>query len=124
MEKLKVLFRERKFLNKLGYHSGAFIFAEITKEFWTTTNSKTKKKKLRVHRYCNLSIADCSRIINLDLDLDTVNSARNSLSKLDLLIKILQNYRTAFGKEFEALQAEQHNKHKKTHGVDTSPLEL
>jgi len=82
----KVLFRKRKFLNRMGYHSGAFIFAEILRESWTHKDKKTKEKSTHSHRDITLSIADCSRIINLDFNLGYLPEASNGLKKLDLYI--------------------------------------
>jgi len=107
----KIIYRERKFLNQLGFHSGAFIFAEITRE---TFKGRTKKNKDKTytHRYCTLNIADCSRIINLDLDLDTIGSANNSVRKLDILIKTLGFYREALQRELAVMKRDKELKGK------------
>ena len=102
----KVLFRKRQFLNRMGHHSGAFIFAEILRESWTHTNKKTKQKSTHSHRDITLSIADCSRIINLDFDLGYLPEARNGLKKLDILIDTLKEFKEAYTKEIAVVKDE------------------
>lgn len=106
----KVIYRKRQFLNKLGHHSGAFIFAEILRETHKHKNKKTKKKSIHSSREITLSIADCSRIINLDFDLDHIPSANNGLKKLDVLIGILQQFKDSFTKELEVVKRTKKNK--------------
>ena len=67
-------------------------------------NDKTKKKIMLSSREITLSIADCSRIISLDFDLDYIPSAKNGLNKLDVLIGILQQFKDAFIKELEVVE--------------------
>lgn len=102
----KVLFRKRKFLNRMGHHSGAFIFAEILRESWTHRDKKTKKKSTHSHRDITLSIADCSRIINLDFDLGCLLEAKNGLKKLDILIDTLKKFKEAYTQEMTVVRNE------------------
>src|SRR6185295_11205078 len=49
--------------------------------------------------HCMLTMADCRRRIHLEFFLGTVRTRRESLRKLDLLIKHLDQFRTALRKE-------------------------
>lgn len=97
--KEKATFFLRKFLNRKGYHSNAFIFAEITRSV-----SKDKKGKEQYWHDAELKIADCDRIVSLSMDLHTTRLASNSLHKLDVLIESLKAFRTAFAKEAELIK--------------------
>lgn len=92
----KTLYYKRKFLNGRNYHAGAFILAKITKDWWISTNRKTKKKTKHIDYSVTLDLADCSRIICLDLDLCETRSSKNSLKKLDILIDTLVAFRKVF----------------------------
>jgi len=91
--KNETVFYERKFLNKKGYHSNAFIFAEILK------NTASEKKKKNVWRDTQLKISDCDRIVNLSMDISNLKLAANSIHKLDVLIDTLQQFKRAFQRE-------------------------
>jgi hypothetical protein len=97
--KEKTTFFLRKFLNRKGYHSNAFIFAEINR-----SEGKDKKGKVQYWHDTELKIADCDRIVSLSMDLHSVNLASNSLHKLDILIASLKSFRNAFAKEAKLIQ--------------------
>ena len=93
------IFYIRKFINKKGFHSNAFIFGEITKSI-----SKNKKGKESVWRDAELKISDCDRIVNLSMDFHTIGLANNSIYKLDILISAMQEFRNAFVKEASTMK--------------------
>ncbi|HED05893.1 MAG TPA: hypothetical protein ENI61_04320 [Ignavibacteria bacterium] len=101
----KWLYYKRTFLNRKSYHAGAFILAKILKETYTHTHKKTKKKVNEVSYEVNLDIADCSRIISLDIDLYSKREAANSLRKLDILISTLVEFRKIFVKEIPNIKS-------------------
>lgn len=93
----KNIFYERCFLNKKGYHSSAFIFAEIQR-------NESSKKKSGCWRNAELRISDCDRVVNLSMDLNTLNAANNSIHKLDVLINTLKSFKRAFQNEVNAMR--------------------
>lgn len=97
--KEKAVFFLRKFLNRKGYHSNAFLFAEISR-----SESKDKKGKMQYWHDAELKIADCDRIVSLSMDLHSLPIASNSLHKLDVLINSLKSFRTAFSKEIDVIK--------------------
>ena len=48
MNSEKVVYRERKFLNKKTHHAGAYILVEITR--WISAYKTKKNKKNETHR--------------------------------------------------------------------------
>lgn len=97
------IFYIRKFLNKAGYHSSAFVFGEITKSI-SKSKKKTGKVKENIWRDAELKIADCDRIVSLSMDFHTVGLANNSIYKLDVLIDSLKEFREAFAKEVATMR--------------------
>ena len=79
----------REFINKPGYHSTGHIFAYIDK-----TDIKRNQPG-----DVSFNLGDCSRQISLSFDLYDAESRENSLYKIDLLIKALREFRTAFKAE-------------------------
>lgn len=49
----------------------------------------------------SLEIADCTRHVSLEFDVDTLEGRANSLHKLETLIAALQVFRAALEDEFE-----------------------
>ncbi len=76
-------FYRRTFLNRRGHHAGAYALADITTEPGVTRDKQAKRVSAR------LTIADCGRVVTLDLDADTPAEARNALHKARLLRDIL-----------------------------------
>ena len=76
-------FYRRTFLNRRGHHAGAYALADITTEPGFTPDEQAKRVSAR------LTIADCGRVVTLDLDADTPAEARNALHKVRLLRDIL-----------------------------------
>lgn len=98
--KNKNIFYLRQFLNKKGHHSNAFIYAEISKN----VSSSKNKDKSNYWRDTELKIGDCDRIVNLSMDLNSLNSASNSIHKLDILINTLKAFKKAFIKEVNLMR--------------------
>lgn len=84
----KTVFKKRKFLNKNGYYSMAAICASIDISTW-----KNSEGGVVTSIYPEISIADCSRKITLDFDINTKGSRKNSFYKLNLLIDTLTEMR-------------------------------
>lgn len=87
LEKEKTHFYVRQFLNQEGYHSSAFILAQVT-----TGGSEWSSD-------ATLIVADCNRQIQLDMSLHGDDGRKNTLYKLDLLVETLQQFRKAVKKE-------------------------
>jgi hypothetical protein len=98
---------ERWFLNLPGFHGGAYVVAYV---------EDTSECGPRSEPYCDddcpdcphnfeprmiLEIADCSRRLNLEFDVDTEEARANSLHKLDTLISALRVFRAGIEAEFE-----------------------
>jgi hypothetical protein len=98
---------ERTLLNLPGFHGGAYVYVYV---------EDTSDCELRRDPYCpdtctccphnfepraSLEIADCSRPVSLEFDVETLEARANSLHKLDTLIAALQVFRAAFEDEFE-----------------------
>ncbi len=69
----------RKFLNREGFHTGAYVLASVK----ATT------------KYGYLRITDCDRAIELECDVSTPSHLRNTKHKLDVLIEALTGLRAA-----------------------------
>jgi hypothetical protein len=81
----------RRFLNRRGFHAGAFIQAVVP-------DSTTCREAGCQHRWCVdpvLRISDCYRVASFDFDLDTPGARQNSLYKIDVLIETLIQFREA-----------------------------
>ena len=98
---------ERTLLNLPGFHGGAYVYVYV---------EDTSDREPRRGPYCtdectccpenfepqmSLEIADCSRHVSLEFDVDTLEGRSNSLHKLDTLIAALQVFRAALEEEFE-----------------------
>jgi hypothetical protein len=97
---------ERWFLNLPGFHGGAYVVAFV---------EDTSGCGPRANPYCDddctecpenfeprmiLEIADCSRRINLEFDVDSERARANTLHKLDTLIAALRVFRSGMEAEF------------------------
>ena len=81
----------RRFLNRGGHHAGAYVVAAVP-------DSASCRIKDCSHLFCGtlvLDIADCSRVVHLDFDLDTAARRRNSLHKINTLVDVLTRFRDA-----------------------------
>ena len=98
---------ERTLLNLPGFHGSAHVYVYV---------EDTSDRDLMREPYCEddcsccprnfepyirLEIADCSRTISLEFDIDTPEGRENSLHKLDTLEIAIRVFRDAFVAEFE-----------------------
>jgi hypothetical protein len=86
--------RIRKFLNKPGFHAGAYVLAEV--------EDSTKRKKGKhgwPYVHVDLTLADCSRVVSFDFDLSSAKQRANSLHKIDILVESLTQFRDALRAE-------------------------
>jgi hypothetical protein len=89
----KFLLRKRAFLASVSTGHTSFILAEVE-------SSRGGEYKWG---HCMLTIADCRRRIQLEFFLGTVRARRESLRKLDLLLKVLGSFRNALIAEAQAI---------------------
>jgi hypothetical protein len=98
---------ERTLLNLPGFHGGAYVYVYV---------EDTSDCEPRRDPYCpdececcpanfeprlTLEIADCSEVVSLTFDVDTLEGRANSLHKLDTLVAALHVFRAALEREFE-----------------------
>jgi hypothetical protein len=81
----KFSLRKRVFLASVSTGHTSYILAEVE-------SSRGGEYKWG---HCMLTIADCRRRIQLEFFLGTVRARRESLRKLDLLLKVLGSFRSA-----------------------------
>ena len=89
-------FSKRAFLNPASTHLTSYIHAHIQ----TGDDGPDKWGDNRV------IIGDCNRIVQLEFFLGTKRERRISLAKIDLLIKILTQFRAALAKEIRLIENE------------------
>ena len=87
------LLRKRVFLASVSNGHTSYILAEVE-------SSRGGEYKWG---HCMLTIADCRRRIQLEFFLGTVRARRESLRKLDLLLKVLGSFRNAIIAESQAI---------------------
>jgi len=88
-------FSKRAFLNPASTHLTSYIHAHVQ----TGPEGPDKWGDNRV------LIADCKRVVELEFFLGSKRYRRISLAKIDLLIKVLTEFRTALAKEITAIEA-------------------
>lgn len=102
------LLRKRVFLASVSTGHTSYILAEVE-------SSRGGEYKWG---HCMLTIADCRKRIQLEFFLGTVRARRESLRKLDLLLKVLGSFRNALIAEAQAItdyeRASKRTKNKKT----------
>jgi len=95
MKKEDVIFERKEFLNMPGHHGMANIVTHIT------TESRWRDDELDRSINIKLDIADCSRVISMDVDGYDEYERENSLHKVDVLIDVLTDFKKALKKEFK-----------------------
>ena len=83
-------FYRRRFLNRRGFHAGAYVLADcriVTERAAGTTVREVDAE---------LTIADCSRVVSLDLSALNEADARNALHKARLLRAVVDEFTDAF----------------------------
>jgi hypothetical protein len=93
----------RQFLNLPGFHDGAYVVAYVED---TSVRAISKRDTYGdTDRYVNhrpriiLEISDCTRRINLELELDSDLRLENSLHKVDVLAAALAEFRAGLVEE-------------------------
>ena len=89
----KFLLRKRMFLTSASTGHTSYILAEV---------ESSRGGEYKWGHYM-LTIADCRRRIQLEFFLGTVRARRESLRKLDLLLKVLGSFRNALISEAQAI---------------------
>ena len=89
----KFLLRKRMFLASVSSGTTSYILAEV---------ESSRGGEYQWGHYM-LTIADCRRRIQLEFFLGTVRARRESLRKLDLLLKVLGSFRNALLTEAQAI---------------------
>ena len=88
-----LFFRKRVFLASVSTGHTSYILAEV---------ESSRGGEYKWGHYM-LTIADCRRRIQLEFFLGTVRARRESLRKLDLLLKVLGSFRNALLAEAQAI---------------------
>jgi len=83
----------RKFLNR-HYYAGAYVLAAVS-EHTDRWRDKRGARHASTWTSASLTIADCSRVVSLDLDGGSASDRANTLHKLDVLIDTLTRLRAA-----------------------------
>ena len=86
-------FRKRVFLSSISTGHTSYVLTEVE-------SSRGGEYKWG---HCMLTIADCRRRIQLEFFLGTVRARRESLKKLDLLLKVLGSFRNALLNEAQLI---------------------
>jgi uncharacterized protein YjcR len=89
----KFFYRKRVFLASVSTGNTSYILAEV---------ESSRGGEYRWGHYM-LTIADCRRRIQLEFFLGTARDRRESLRKLDLLLKVLSSFRKALVAEAELI---------------------
>ena len=106
----KFLLRKRVFLASVSTGHTSYILAEVE-------SSRGGEYKWG---HCMLTIADCRRRIELEFFLGTMRARRESLRKLDLLLKVLGSFRKALIAEAQLItEYERTGKRAKTKQIST-----
>ena len=101
----KFLLRKRMFLASVSTGTTSYILAEV---------ESSRGGEYKWGHYM-LTFADCRRRIQLEFFLGTVRARRESLRKLDLLLKVLGSFRNALIAEAQAItEYERSGKHTKS----------
>jgi hypothetical protein len=98
-------FSKRAFLNPASTRQASYIQAHVQ----TGHEGPDKWGDNRI------TIADCNRVIQLEFFLGSKRDRRISLAKIDLLIKVLMQFRRALAKEISSIESEPATKRHKNH---------
>ena len=101
--KIIYAFSKRAFLNPSSTHQTSYIQAHVQ----TGRDGPDKWGENMV------MIADCRRVIQLEFFLGSKRDRRISLAKINLLIKVLMQFRRALTREIRLIEAtKKHKRHK------------
>lgn len=96
-KKDRIFFARKEFLNLPGLNSTAAIVTHIV------------ECRGGYSRYpeCLLSISDCSRVIDLDIDLSDDYERENAIHKVDTLIDVLSDFKKALKRQSKKVEKEE-----------------
>ena len=94
MKDEKEYFYKRAFLNRKGHHTTAHILGEVS--VWGKDEHSSVEG--------SLSIADCSRQINISIDTYTKNDLNNSIRKLKIIRDTCDNIITSLESAWAEVQ--------------------
>jgi hypothetical protein len=83
-------FYRRRFLNRRGYHAGAYVLADCQIETYRPQGGNPRHS---IDAY--LIVGDCGRVSTLDFCIDSEAQARNALYKARLLRDVLVDFTDA-----------------------------
>jgi len=89
----KFLYRKRVFLTPMSTGHTSYVFAEV---------ESSDGGEYKWGHYM-LSLADCRRRIELEFFLGTARARRQSLAKVDMLLQVLNAFRTALSSEAQLI---------------------
>lgn len=93
MKKKDVIFSRKEFLNLDGHNSMANIVTSVVKSNWGDDDKNSRDITIQ------LDIADCSRSISMELDVDDEYARENAIHKMDVFIDVLKDLRKVVIKE-------------------------
>ncbi len=80
-------FLRRRFLNRRGFHAGAFVIASCEVDEF-----RPRDLAPRYTVEADLTLADCGRIVSLDFCVSSESDARNALFKVRLLRDVVDEF--------------------------------
>jgi len=83
-------FYRRRFLNRRGFHAGAYVLAQCHMDSFRSQNGSTSYSV-----DAEFTIADCGRVATLDFCVSDEQAARNALYKVRLLRAIVNDFEDA-----------------------------
>lgn len=86
-------YRKRVFLSPISTGFTSYVFAEA---------ESSEGGEYKLGNYI-LILADCRRRIELEFFLGTARHRRQSLAKIDLLLEVLNSFRSALGREAQLI---------------------
>jgi|SRR5690242_14996623 hypothetical protein len=110
---MSIFYRRRVFLASISTGHTSYILTEVE-------SSRGGEYKWG---HCMVTLADCRRRIQLEFFLGTIRARRESLRKIDLVIKQLEQFRTALRREagliheYEARQKSKSGKTNSNHSA-------
>ena len=93
----------RKFLNRPRHNAGAYVLAAVE----DSSNLEKDRTLFEPWAEIALVLSDCSRVVSFDFSLETAGERRNSLQKIDLLVKTLSSFRDALHHEADLARKRQ-----------------
>ena len=101
MKKKDVIFERKEFLNLPGHNGMANVVASIVaSSHWKEDTDDDGKPLYRSVDY-KLDFADCDRRVSMDIDDYDEYARENAIHKVDTLIEVLIEFRSALKKELK-----------------------